>query len=164
MKSVGEAMAIGRNYASALQKALRSLEKRGSSFHWGTETRSVEELLAVAEVPTDGRIVTVQQALRKGATIEQLFEATKIDPWFLDQIVLINEVAAFVEKADELDAATLRVAKEHGFSDAQIAQLRGDSEQEVRGVRYGLGIRPVFKTVDTCAGEFPALTPYHYSS
>lgn len=164
MKSVGEAMAIGRNYSTALQKALRSLEKRGSSFHWGAEPRSVEELLAIAATPTDGRIVVVQQALRKGATVEQAFESTKIDPWFLDQIVLINEVADFVAQADELDAATLRVAKEHGFSDAQIAQLRGISETEARGVRHALDVRPVYKTVDTCAGEFPALTPYHYSS
>ncbi|WP_336500843.1 carbamoyl-phosphate synthase large subunit [Microbacterium paraoxydans] len=164
MKSVGEAMAIGRNYATALQKALRSLEKRGSSFHWGEESRSVEELLEIAKTPTDGRIVTLQQALRKGATIEQAFEATAIDPWFLDQIVLINEAAEVVRTAGELDDATLRYAKEHGFSDAQIAQLRGESEAEIRGVRHGLGIRPVYKTVDTCAGEFPALTPYHYSS
>ncbi|GAA2014987.1 carbamoyl-phosphate synthase large subunit [Microbacterium ulmi] len=164
MKSVGEAMAIGRNYATALQKALRSLEKRGSSFHWGDEPRSVDELLEIAATPTDGRIIVLQQALRKGATIEQAFEATKIDPWFLDQIVLINEVAEFVRTADELDAATLRIAKEHGFSDAQIAQLRDDSEAAVRGIRHALGLRPVFKTVDTCAGEFPALTPYHYSS
>lgn len=164
MKSVGEAMAIGRNYATALQKALRSLEKRGSSFHWGTEERTLDELLEIAKTPTDGRIVVLQQALRKGATVEQAFEATKIDPWFLDQIVLINEVADFVESAGELDAATLRIAKEHGFSDAQIAQLRGISEPEARGVRHGLDIRPVYKTVDTCAGEFPALTPYHYSS
>lgn len=164
MKSVGEAMAIGRNYATALQKALRSLEKRGSSFHWGDESRSVDELLEIATRPTDGRIVVLQQALRKGATVEQAFEATKIDPWFLDQIVLINEVAEFVRQAGELDAATLRIAKEHGFSDAQIAELRSDTEAQVRGVRHGLGIRPVYKTVDTCAGEFPALTPYHYSS
>lgn len=164
MKSVGEAMAIGRNYATALQKALRSLEKRGSSFHWGDETRSADELLEIAQRPTDGRIVVLQQALRKGATVEQAFEATKIDPWFLDQIVLINEVAEFVRQAGELDAATLRIAKEHGFSDAQIAELRRDSEAAVRGIRHALGIRPVYKTVDTCAGEFPALTPYHYSS
>ncbi|MCR2828482.1 carbamoyl-phosphate synthase large subunit, partial [Microbacterium sp. zg.Y909] len=164
MKSVGEAMAIGRNYATALQKALRSLEKRGSSFHWGDEERSVDELLEVAKTPTDGRIVVLQQAMRKGASIEQAFEATKIDPWFLDQIALINEVAEFVRTAGELDADTLRTAKEHGFSDAQIAQLRGITEAEVRGIRHALSIRPVYKTVDTCAGEFPALTPYHYSS
>jgi carbamoyl-phosphate synthase large subunit len=164
MKSVGEAMAIGRNYATALQKALRSLEKRGSSFHWGDEPRSAAQLLEIAKKPTDGRIVVLQQALRKGATVEQAFEATKIDPWFLDQIMLINEVAEFVAGAAELDAATLRIAKDHGFSDAQIAQLRGIGEPEARGIRHGLGLRPVYKTVDTCAGEFPALTPYHYSS
>ena len=164
MKSVGEAMAIGRNYATALQKALRSLEKRGSSFHWGEEPRSVDELLTISRIPTDGRIVTVQQALRKGATLEQVFDATKIDPWFIDQIVLINEVAAEVQAASVLDASVIRYAKDFGFSDAQIAELRGLTEQEVRDQRHALDIRPVFKTVDTCAGEFPALTPYHYSS
>ncbi|GAB3125627.1 carbamoyl-phosphate synthase large subunit [Glaciibacter psychrotolerans] len=164
MKSVGEAMAIGRNFASALQKSLRSLEKRGSSFHWGEETRSLDELLTVAEIPTDGRIVTVQQAFRKGATIEQVFEATKIDPWFLDQIVLINEVADAVAASATLDTDILRLAKDHGFSDAQIGELRGFGEADVRKVRHILGVRPVFKTVDTCAGEFPAETPYHYSS
>ncbi|MDN8548607.1 carbamoyl-phosphate synthase large subunit [Microbacterium sp. NM3R9] len=164
MKSVGEAMAIGRNYATALQKALRSLEKRGSSFHWGDEERTVDELLEIAKTPTDGRIVVLQQAMRKGATIEQAFDATAIDPWFLDQIELINEVARYIADAAELDEHVLRIAKEHGFSDAQIAQLRGTDEDEVRGIRHGLGLRPVFKTVDTCAGEFPALTPYHYSS
>jgi len=164
MKSVGEAMAIGRNYTSALQKALRSLEKRGSSFHWGAEDRTVDELLIEAEIPTDGRIVTVQQALRKGATIVQVFEATKIDPWFIDQIVLINEVAEAVARAERLDRDVLLHAKDHGFSDAQIGELRGFGEADVRKVRHILGLRPVFKTVDTCAGEFPALTPYHYSS
>ncbi|MEX8031569.1 carbamoyl-phosphate synthase large subunit [Microbacterium sp. 20-116] len=164
MKSVGEAMAIGRNYTTALQKALRSLEKRGSSFHWGEESRSVDELLKVSKTPTDGRIVVLQQALRKGATAEQAFEATKIDPWFIDQMVLINEVADFIGEASELDAETLRTAKEHGFSDAQIAEIRGIDEAAVRESRYALDVRPVYKTVDTCAGEFPALTPYHYSS
>ncbi|WP_413601810.1 carbamoyl-phosphate synthase large subunit [Curtobacterium sp. Curtsp57] len=166
MKSVGEAMAIGRNYATALQKSLRSLEKRGSSFHWDTPAAELDKdaLLAKSAIPTDGRIVTVQQALVAGATAEEVFDATKIDPWFIDQIVLINEVAAEVAAAAELDADTIRWAKEHGFSDIQIAALRGTTEQDVRDVRHALGIRPVFKTVDTCAGEFPALTPYHYSS
>lgn len=164
MKSVGEAMAIGRNYASALQKALRSLEKRGSSFHWGEENRTVEELLEISKVPTDGRIITVQQALRKGASNEQVFEATKIDPWFIDQIILINEVADTIANAGALDTEVLVYAKDHGFSDAQIGELRGFGEADVREVRHILGVRPVFKTVDTCAGEFPALTPYHYSS
>ncbi|MEV1129488.1 carbamoyl-phosphate synthase large subunit [Agromyces sp. NPDC049794] len=164
MKSVGEAMAIGRNYASALQKALRSLEKRGSSFHWGPEERTADELVEATRIPTDGRIVLVQQALRLGATVEQLFEATKIDPWFLDQIVLINEIAETVAAADALDTDLIMLAKDHGFSDAQIGQLRGFGEADAREVRHILGIRPVYKTVDTCAGEFPALTPYHYSS
>ncbi|MEN9608592.1 MAG: hypothetical protein RLZZ06_523, partial [Actinomycetota bacterium] len=164
MKSVGEAMAIGRNYSQALQKALRSLEKKGSSFHWAEESRSVAELLEVIKVPTDGRIVAVQQALRLGATPSQVFDSTKIDPWFIDQIVLINEVAEFVAKAPELTAEVIQEAKEHGFSDAQLAQLRNLTESEVRAIRHALNLRPVFKTVDTCAGEFPALTPYHYST
>ncbi|ROS54393.1 carbamoyl-phosphate synthase large subunit [Frigoribacterium sp. PhB24] len=164
MKSVGEAMALGRNFTQALQKSLRSLEKRGSSFHWQGEPGDQEALLALSATPTDGRIVTVQQALRAGATAEQVFDATKIDPWFVDQIVLINEVAEQVASAAELDAETLVLAKDHGFSDDQIGQLRGLSEQQVRDHRHALDVRPVFKTVDTCAGEFPALTPYHYSS
>ncbi|MBC7518977.1 MAG: carbamoyl-phosphate synthase large subunit [Microbacteriaceae bacterium] len=164
MKSVGEAMAFGRNYSTALQKALRSLEKRGSTFHWNGEPGDKTELLAISEIPTDGRIVTVQQALRAGATLEEVFESTKIDPWFIDQIVLINEVAATVAAAESLDAALFRHAKDHGFSDAQIGELRGLDEQTVREARWVLNVRPVFKTVDTCAGEFPASTPYHYSS
>ncbi len=164
MKSVGEAMAIGRNYTEALQKALRSLERRGSSFHWGELAQSKFELLEIAKVPTDGRIVTLQQALRAGATPEEAFEATKIDPWFIDQMMIINETADALAKAERLDEQSIRLAKYHGFSDAQIAQLRGLSESEVRELRYGLGLRPVYKTVDTCAGEFPAETPYHYST
>jgi carbamoyl-phosphate synthase large subunit len=164
MKSVGEAMAIGRNFTTAMQKALRSLEKRGTSFHWGEENRTVAEILETIKRPTDGRIVDVQQALRLGATIEQVFESTAIDPWFLDQIQLINEVAARVAAAPQLTLDVLREAKDHGFSDVQIAAIRGVSEGEIRGLRHGLGLRPIFKTVDTCAGEFPALTPYHYSS
>ena len=169
MKSVGEAMAIGRNFTTALQKSLRSLEKRGTSFHWapvgeGEREARVAELLESIKRPTDGRIVDVQQALRLGATIEQVFESTAIDPWFLDQIALINEVAERVAASPQLTLEVLREAKDHGFSDAQIAAIRGVSESEIRGLRHGLGLRPVFKTVDTCAGEFPALTPYHYSS
>lgn len=164
MKSVGEAMAIGRTFTQALQKALRSLEKRGSSFHWGNQTDSVHQLLTKMRVPTDERVVQVQQALRLGATAQQVFEATKIDPWFIDQIQLINETAQWLTEQPELTRDVLKRVKEHGFSDAQIAQLRSLSEQEVRNLRHSLNLRPVFKTVDTCAGEFPALTPYHYSS
>jgi carbamoyl-phosphate synthase large subunit len=164
MKSVGEAMAIGRNFSTALQKALRSLEKRDSSFHWRDIARNKAELLALAAVPTDGRIVTVQQALVAGATSEEVFDATKIDPWFIDQIVLINEIAEEIGTPRALDESLFRLAKNHGFSDQQIAEIRGLDEAAVRSLRQQLGVRPVFKTVDTCAGEFPALTPYHYSS
>jgi carbamoyl-phosphate synthase large subunit len=164
MKSVGEAMAIGRNYTQALQKALRSLEKKGSSFHWGELPASKAELLEAIKTPTDGRIVQVQQALRAGATAQEVFDSTKIDPWFIDQMVLINEVAAATSAAEHLSLEVIKEAKEHGFSDVQIAQLRGISEAEVRAIRHAGGLRPVYKTVDTCAGEFPALTPYHYST
>ncbi|MCS0498200.1 carbamoyl-phosphate synthase large subunit [Protaetiibacter mangrovi] len=164
MKSVGEAMAIGRNYSTALQKALRSLEKRGSSFHWDAHLAPKDRLIEVAKTPTDGRIVTVQQAMRAGATVDELYAATGIDPWFLDQIALVNEVADEIASLRPLDEALFRLAKDHGFSDAQIAQLRGLTEEQVRNLRWQLGVRPVYKTVDTCAGEFPALTPYHYSS
>ena len=164
MKSVGEAMAIGRTFTQALQKALRSLEKRGSSFHWAAQEHTKAELLELIATPTDKRVVQVQQALRLGATAEEVFKQTKIDPWFIDQIVLINEIADGIASLEVLDAASLRKAKKHGFSDSQLAQLRGVSEEEIREGRYAEGVRPVFKTVDTCAGEFPALTPYHYSS
>jgi len=163
MKSVGEAMAIGRNFTTALQKSLRSLEKRGSSFHWNGPVGDVAALLDESRIPTDGRIVTLQQALRAGATIEQAFEATAIDPWFLDQIVLINEVASELA-AGSMTADAIRTAKNHGFSDIQLADIWDTTEDAVRVFRLEQGIRPVFKTVDTCAGEFPALTPYHYSS
>ncbi len=164
MKSVGEAMAIGRTFTQALQKALRSLEKRGSSFHWGPQPLSAAELLECIKTPTDERVVQLQQALRLGVTAQQAFEATKIDPWFIDQVVLINEIATWLGSLPALDRDSLKRAKQHGFSDAQIAQIRGMSEAEIRELRYSLDLRPVFKTVDTCAGEFPALTPYHYSS
>ncbi|MCF8548985.1 MAG: carbamoyl-phosphate synthase large subunit, partial [Pontimonas sp.] len=135
-----------------------------SSFHWGEQPLTAAELVGLARVPTDGRIVTVQQALRPGATVEELYVATGIDPWFLDQIALINEVAQEVRDGKALSAGLLRLGKDHGLSDVQIAQLRGTTEAHVRSLRHELGMRPVYKTVDTCAGEFPAYTPYHYSS
>jgi carbamoyl-phosphate synthase large subunit len=164
MKSVGEAMSIGRNFTEALQKALRSLEQTGSSFRWDGEIGDRDELIEQARRPTDGRIVTVQQAIRAGATVEELHEATGIDRWFLDQILLLDEVAQAIAGAELLDLATLHRAKRHGFSDAQIAHIRGLSEATVRGIRHDLNLRPVYKTVDTCAAEFAASTPYHYSS
>ncbi|GAA2092513.1 carbamoyl-phosphate synthase large subunit [Kitasatospora saccharophila] len=164
MKSVGEAMAMGRNFPEALNKALRSLEKKGSQFTWVGETGDKTELLAKAVVPTDGRINTVMQAIRAGATPEEVFESTKIDPWFVDQLFLINEIAVELGEGAELDPELLRHAKRHGFSDQQIGEIRGLKADVVREVRHALGIRPVFKTVDTCAAEFAAKTPYFYSS
>ncbi|MGG2463582.1 carbamoyl-phosphate synthase large subunit [Streptomyces sp. RGM 3693] len=164
MKSVGEAMAIGRNFTEALNKALRSLEKKGSQFAFTGEPGDKAELLERAKVPTDGRINTVMAAIRAGATPQEVFDATKIDPWFVDQLFLIKEVADEVQAADTLDPEILAEAKRHGFSDTQIADLRGLREDVVREVRHALGLRPVYKTVDTCAAEFAARTPYFYSS
>ena len=163
MKSVGESMAIGRNFTEALQKALRSVEHKGSSFHWDGEPGDVDALLDLARTATDGRIVTVQQAIRAGASVEQVHAATGIDPWFLDQIEMVESLAADLRAAENLSPALLRKAKRHGFSDVQIGSLRSMPEPVVRGVRHALGIRPVYKTVDTCAAEFAASTPYHYS-
>ncbi len=171
MKSVGEAMAIGRNFTEALQKALRSMERAGSSFHWAGETptqEQVEQLLIAAATPTETRLIQVQQALRGGASVAAAHEATGIDPWFLDQIAFINTVAEALAEvggtARLVRPDLLRLAKRHGFSDAQIAQITGMTQDVVRGVRHALGIRPVYKTVDTCAAEFAAETPYHYST
>ena len=167
MKSVGEAMAIGRCFTEALQKALRSLERKDATFHWDGAApagEALDGLLAAVGIPTDDRLVAVQQCVRGGTSVQQLHELTGIDPWFLDQLVLIEEVAGEVRGAAQLTPELLRLAKRHGFSDLQIAALRGMSEDVVRGVRHALGVRPVFKTVDTCAAEFAAATPYHYSS
>jgi carbamoyl-phosphate synthase large subunit len=165
MKSVGEAMAIGRNFTEALGKALRSLEDpRAPLVLGGPVTTPVDELLAIASRPHDGRLGSVVLALRAGATPEQVFDATKIDPWFIDQLCLIIEVANQVAAADELTCEVLREAKRHGLSDAQIGAIRGVSASDVQALRWKLGLRPVFKTVDTCAAEFAATTPYHYST
>ncbi|MEU1624648.1 carbamoyl-phosphate synthase large subunit [Streptomyces sp. NPDC020096] len=164
MKSVGEAMAIGRNFPEALNKALRSLEKKGSQFTFVGDPGDKGQLLEAARVPTDGRINTVMQAIRAGATPREVFEATRIDPWFVDQLFLIKEIADELAAADRLSPEALGEAKRYGFSDTQIAQIRGLREEVVREVRQTLGIRPVYKTVDTCAAEFAAKTPYFYSS
>ena len=163
MKSVGEAMAIGRNFTEALQKALRSLERADAVFAWPADL-DLADLMQSIRIPHDGRLREVQQALWAGASIDEVHEATGIDPWFLAQIEIVNDLADRLRVAESLDAALLRVAKRHGFSDAQIASLRGIPEREVRELRHGWGIRPVFKTVDTCAAEFAARTPYHYSA
>ena len=168
MKSVGEAMSVGRNFVEALQKALRSMETTESGF-WTVpdpEDPSVESLLDKIEIPTDGRIYDVERALRFGARVEDVFEATGIDPWFLDQIAGLVDLRAEIEAAPALTEPLLRRAKRAGCSDRQVAALRPElaGETGIRLLRHRLGIRPVFKTVDTCAAEFAATTPYHYSS
>jgi len=160
MKSVGEAMAIGRSFAEALGKALRSLEQKPAGFRFRGDPGDKAELLRKAATPHDGRIFTVFDAMRAGASVAEAYESTKIDPWFLEQLVLIREVA----ESTTLDPASIRRAKRTGLSDAQIAEVVGRTEAEVRAYRHEHGIRPVYKTVDTCAAEFEAKTPYHYSS
>ena len=166
MKSVGEAMAIGRSFAEALQKALRSLERKEAPFSWPGLPKSgeLEALLKAIEIPTEYRLQQVQRALWWGASINEVFNACKIDPWFLNQIAELNEAAKVIALPGELTDEILRNAKQQGFSDKQIADLRGLSEADVRATRTNLNVHAVYKTVDTCAAEFEAFTPYHYSS
>lgn len=163
MKSVGEAMAIGRSFPEALQKALRSLERKNSEFNWDA-TAQLNEILDAMKVPTENRLQQVQQALSLGASISEVNQRTGIDIWFLNQISLINGMAEEIKEAPELSPEIVRRGKRMGFSDLQIARLRNTSEDEIRAYRQKSEIRPVYKTVDTCAGEFEAYTPYHYSS
>ncbi|MBA2326818.1 MAG: carbamoyl-phosphate synthase large subunit, partial [Actinobacteria bacterium] len=164
MKSVGEVMAIGRNFTEALNKALRSLESRDAPFSWADPPGDRDDLLARVGTPHDVRLRLVMDAVRAGATTEELHAATRIDPWFLDQLQLLDEVATGVRVAPELTPEVLREAKRYGLSDQQVGELRGLRPDVVRGVRHALGLRPVYKTVDTCAAEFAARTPYLYSS
>ena len=164
MKSVGEAMAIGRSFPEALQKALRSLESPGAPLHWNGPPGDPADLLARAAAPHDGRLSVVHQALRAGAGVADLAAATGIDPWFIDQVAAIEECALRLSDGGLAAMETLRAAKRTGFSDAQIAQITGTDEHLVRRHRHALGIRPVFHTVDTCAAEFEARTPYLYST
>jgi carbamoyl-phosphate synthase large subunit len=167
MKSVGEVMAMGRNFTEALGKAMRSTETNAAGFWTGAEDGSTaEDLLAQLRVPTDGRLYVAERALAAGATVEQVAEASGFDTWFVDQIALVHEIGDQVRAAPSLTPELLRRAKRHGLSDRQVAVLRPElaGEDGVRTLRWRLGIRPVYKTVDTCAAEFAATTPYHYSS
>jgi carbamoyl-phosphate synthase large subunit len=166
MKSVGEAMAIGRSFTEALQKALRSLERKEAIFTFPTYRPESKKLalLQSIQIPTEYRLRDVQHALWFGATVEDVYEKTKIDRWYLNEIQLINQQAHAIAEPGELSKELLVSAKQQGFSDHQIASLRGISEEDVRRQRHHLNIRPVYKTVDTCAAEFEAFTPYHYSS
>ncbi|KWX66393.1 carbamoyl-phosphate synthase large subunit [Mycobacterium sp. NAZ190054] len=167
MKSVGEAMSLGRNFIEALGKVMRSLETSRTGFWTGPDPGGdVEEVLARLRTPTDGRLYDIEYALRLGATVEQVAAASGVDPWFVDQISRLVQLRTELIDAPVLGAELLRRSKYHGLSDRQIAALRPElaGEVGVRALRQRLGIHPVFKTVDTCAAEFEAKTPYHYSS
>ncbi|AWH95560.1 carbamoyl-phosphate synthase large subunit [Dietzia psychralcaliphila] len=173
MKSVGEAMSLGRNYREALGKVMRSLETKAAGF-WtlpdetiapGRST-DVDAVLEDLVRPTEGRMYDVELALRLGATVEQVHAASGIDPWFVDEVAALVELRQAIVDAPVVDEALLRIAKHNGLSDAQIAALRPEfaGAEGVRRLRHRLGVRPVYKTVDTCAAEFEAKTPYHYST
>ncbi|MGK8500153.1 carbamoyl-phosphate synthase large subunit [Nocardia asiatica] len=168
MKSVGEAMSLGRNFAEALGKVLRSLETKAAGF-WTQDDGAwtdAEAILADLRTPTEGRIYQVERALRHGASIEDVAAASGIDPWFVAELAGLVELRQEILDAPVLDEQLLRRAKHYGLSDRQLAALRPElaGETGVRALRHRLGVRPVFKTVDTCAAEFEAKTPYHYSA
>ncbi|MDV3124854.1 carbamoyl-phosphate synthase large subunit [Mycobacterium sp. 21AC1] len=167
MKSVGEAMSLGRNFIEALGKVMRSLETSRAGFWTAPDSdASVDELLTNLRTPTDGRLYDIEQALRLGAGVEQVAEASGVDPWFVEQIAGLVTLRSELLDAPVLDAELLRRAKHSGLSDRQVSALRPElaGEAGVRALRRRLGIHPVYKTVDTCAAEFDAKTPYHYSS
>ncbi|BBY77642.1 carbamoyl-phosphate synthase large chain [Mycolicibacterium parafortuitum] len=167
MKSVGEAMSLGRNFIEALGKVMRSLETGRAGFWTGPDpTGDIPEVLGRLRTATDGRLYDIEYALRLGATVEEVAEASGVDPWFVDQIGGLVELRAELLEAPVLGEELLRRSKHHGLSDRQIAALRPElaGEVGVRALRRRLGIHPVYKTVDTCAAEFEAKTPYHYSS
>jgi carbamoyl-phosphate synthase large subunit len=162
MKSVGEAMSLGRSFQEALGKALRSMETSRAGFWTALDPDGEPDVRSAR----DGRIYAVERALRLGRSVADIAMESGIDPWFVDQILALTELRHEIEDAAVLDAPLLRRAKRAGLSDRQIAVLRPEfaGEDGVRSLRHRLGIRPVYKTVDTCAAEFAAKTPYHYSA
>ena len=164
MKSVGETMAIGRTFTEAIGKAWRGIEKGALDRGWGGGG-GMPEPEAVA-VPTETRLHALADALAAGAEIDDVAASSGIDPWFVDQIARVVAACESVRglPLHTLSADALRAAKRSGLSDARLATLTGATEAAVRRHRDALGVQPVFKTVDTCAGEFPAMTPYHYST
>jgi len=165
MKSVGEVMAIGRTFKEALGKAWRSLERADADLGGpGADDRG--RLLEAIVAPSEHRLHLVEAALRAGSSVEEVALASGIDPWFVDQIAQVAEQVAALDGRElgTLAALELERAKRIGLSDRRLARLTSSTEDEVRMRRMRLGVRPVFKTVDTCAGEFPARTPYHYSA
>jgi len=171
MKSVGEAMAIGRTFKEAFQKGLRALETgrpgwvEGQTLADDRLTSDAPEDLRVAlRTPTPERIFQVKRALRAGLSVDAITQASGIDPWFLFQLAELLDAERWFADLAQVGAAELRRMKRMGFSDRQLATLRGMAEDALREQRWALGVRPAYKTVDTCAGEFPSATPYLYSS
>ncbi|MBN3868883.1 carbamoyl-phosphate synthase large subunit [Nostoc sp. JL33] len=168
MKSVGEAMAIGRTFNESFQKALRSLETGRAG--WGCDKAeklpSGEQIRAQLRTPNPDRIFAVRHALQQGITIEEIYELTGIDRWFLDKLQQLLDVEKFLKRTplQQLTKEQLYEVKRDGYSDRQIAYATKTTEDEVRAYRKSLGIIPVYKTVDTCAAEFEAFTPYYYST
>ncbi|MBW4524485.1 MAG: carbamoyl-phosphate synthase large subunit [Phormidium tanganyikae FI6-MK23] len=168
MKSVGEAMAIGRTFQESFQKALRSLETGRAG--WGCDKQevlpSLEQIRAGLRTPNPDRIFTVRHAMLMGMPVDEIFELTNIDPWFLDKLFDLLETEKALKRSSlkELTGDKLLVIKKKGFSDRQIAFATKTTEDEVRAYRKSLNVIPVYKTVDTCAAEFEAFTPYYYST
>ncbi|MBI1809616.1 MAG: carbamoyl-phosphate synthase large subunit, partial [Gemmatimonadetes bacterium] len=171
MKSVGESMAIGRTFKEAFQKGLRALES--GRIGWTAADRAIDDRLAdesletlrdAMATPTPERIFQMKRALDAGVTIEELHRITAVDPWFLQQMRELVEAERAYVALPSVDAEATRAMKRMGFGDAQLAKLRGETEQAVRERRWAEGVRPVYKMVDTCAGEFPSSTPYLYST
>ncbi len=170
MKSVGEAMAIGRTFKEAFQKGIRALEIGRPG--WSTGVRplddrltddSPEALRGALRQPTPERIFQVKRALERDISVRELYELTAIDPWFLEQLRELVDAERWYSALDKVGADEIRRMKRFGFSDAQLGAIRGEAEQDVRERRWKLGVRPAYKMVDTCAGEFPSETPYLYS-
>src|SRR5881392_2812775 len=171
MKSVGEAMAIGRTFKEAFQKGLRALEIGRPGWVVGASladdrltSDSPEDLRVALRTPTPERVFQIKRALLAGVSVDAIAEATGIDPWFLYQLEELIAAERWFAGAGEVGPADLRRMKRMGFSDRQLAALRGTTEQAMREARWRWGVHPAYKTVDTCAGEFPSRTPYLYSS
>jgi carbamoyl-phosphate synthase large subunit len=166
MKSVGEVMAVGRTFKEALGKALRSLERERGTRSGPPSIRDEDDLLAAVRVPSEGRIELIELAVRRGHSVDSIARASGIDPWFIDQIAQVAEGVGRLagERLSRISGGELAEAKRLGLSDRRLAEILGAGEREVRAARRAIGGIPVFKTVDTCAGEFAARTPYYYST
>jgi carbamoyl-phosphate synthase large subunit len=171
MKSVGESMAIGRTFKEAFQKALRALETGRAGWNVGERLQddrltegSREELRGALRRPTPERIFQLKHAMRLGMDTAELHEVSGIDPWFLDQMKELLDAESWYAAQPAVTADVMRRMKRLGFSDRQLASLRGQTEVEARALRWALGVRPSYKMIDTCAGEFPSSTPYLYGN